>query len=653
MVATAAPRIRTRFVRRARRKRAGGVDIGGGWGIVTWLYSHTRKLGFAAALLSLLAFVILLWTLYLTQLHRLLPKSGTLGWWESASHCLMVASGLAIGIGALTAPLSLSGRPWLGRSARAGASLLGSALLVGAYIDGRLYEVLGVHLYDSSVTTLLGRGSVNESLHVTGREVALVSGCMVGGALILLFAGWAGTRLFRRIAERSWLVLVFLCCLFIVGWGGSRRIHTSLPGVPTGALPFHGLLFAPRVSNVAGESWTIHYPRFDGPLPTLQRRPSLLSILIETLRGDMLTPEFMPELWALQSTPQCARSANHQASSHSTDHCLFSLLYGLHSYHYQVLGRRNVPDFPLRVLKQNGYRVVGGSSAALSQWGELSYLTEQFHEFFEAKGASPVERDRDLLRWSMDFLTTHSEGEPFFLVVFFDSTHHKYYYPPEFDIYKPALAESHSLISGDEQDMDIRNQLVNRYKNSVRFVDGNVGTLLRKFIQLRDGKDWIAAVTGDHGEEFWDHGLLGHASVSFVNARARVPLVLCTSDKVPLSLALTSHVDIMPTFLDYAGVVPAIDASDFSSGVSLLRARDPERMVLVSAMDFPEKNRQMAVVSQTSKFLVWKDPFGSRAFRVTSTTDGEDVRTERSDADREKALEFLNQTYRRFFVRSR
>jgi membrane-anchored protein YejM (alkaline phosphatase superfamily) len=366
----------------------------------------------------------------------------------------------------------------------------------------------------------------------------------------------------------------------------------------------------------------------------------------------MLTPEFMPELWALQSTPQCARSANHQASSHSTDHCLFSLLYGLHSYHYQVLGKRNVPNFPLRVLKQNGYRVAGGSSAALSQWGELSYLTEQFHEFFEAKGAGPVERDHDLLRWSMDFLTTHSEGDPFFLVVFFDSTHHKYYYPPEFEIYKPALAESHSLIGGDEQDADVRNQFVNRYKNSVRFVDSSVGTLLRKFIQLRDGKDWIAAVTGDHGEEFWDHGLLGHASVSFVNARVRVPLVLCTSDKVSLSLALTSHVDIMPTFLDYAGLVPAIDAGDFSSGVSLLRGQDPERLVLVSAMDFPERNRQMAVVSQTSKFLVWKEPSGSKAFRVTSTTDEEDLPAQGSDGARGKALEFLGHTYRRFFVRS-
>jgi membrane-anchored protein YejM (alkaline phosphatase superfamily) len=172
-------------------------------------------------------------------------------------------------------------------------------------------------------------------------------------------------------------------------------------------------------------------------------------------------------------------------------------------------------------------------------------------------------------------------------------------------------------------------------------------------MQARAGRDWIAAVTGDHGEEFWDHGLLGHASVSFVNPRVRVPLVLCTSDKIPLSLPLTSHVDIMPTFLDYAGLMPDIAASDYSSGVSLLRAQDPGRLVLVSAIDFPEKNRQLALVSRTSKFLVWKEPSGSRAFRVVSASDAEDVSAEPSEAEVGDALAFLNQTYRRFFLRTR
>lgn len=617
------------------------------------LVSPKRGKVLSAILVTSLVTALSLWAFYLGHLHRWLARGEPTGWWGAAGYCLMVASGLAIGIGILTAPFSLARAGWVERAARAGTSVLGAILLVSAYIDNRLYGVLGVHLYDSSVTTLLGRGEVNASLHITLAEVLLVSGSTLACALALWLAGWAGSHFVRRIAQGGWIVGVSLGVLFVVGWVGSRGIHAPLPGAASSALPFYDLRFVPRAVNSTGEAWTIHYPRFGGPLPKLLRKPSFLLILVETLRGDMLSPEYMPELWALQSRPTCTRSANHQASSHSTDHCVFSLLYGLHSYHYQILGKRNVPNFPIRVFKESGYHVLGASSAPLAQWGELSYVTEQFQSFFEAKGADPVERDRDLLRWSMDFLASDSGKEPFFLFVFFDSTHHKYYYPPDFEKFRPALAEGHSLISGDEHDPEIRTRFVNRYRNSVGFVDNSVGTLLRLFIRLGEGKDWMAAVTGDHGEEFWDHGLLGHASVSFTNDRSRVPLVLCNSDSRSLSLPLTSHVDIMPTFLDYAGLIPPIEPADFSSGVSLLRAQDAERLVLVSSIDFPEKNRQLAVVSPTSKYLVWKDPEGAKTFRVTSTSDAEDVPAQRPEADRQKALEFLNDTYRRFFVRVR
>ena len=617
------------------------------------LTSSKPRTGLPAALFSLLATALALWALYLGHVHRLSAQSGAPGWWQSASYCLMVASGLAIGVGILTTPFSLARRPWVGRAARVGTSLIGAVLLVSATIDNRLYEVMGVHLYDSSVTTLLGRGDVNASLHITAREVLLVSGSTVGCALALWLAGWTAARLLRPAAQRSWIVGVVLCGLLVVGWGGSRRIRPSRPGSPSSALPFYDLLFAPRAVIPTDEVWTVRYPRFDGPLPKLKQRPSFLLILAETLRGDMLTQDTMPELWALQSGPPCASSANHQASSHSTDHCVFSLLYGLHSYHYQILGKRNVPNFPMRILKENAYRVLGASSAPLSEWGQLSYVTEQFQEFFQAKGTNPVERDQDLLRWAMDFLAKDSGQTPFFLFVFFDSTHHKYYYPPEFEKFHPTLPEDHSLIAGDEQDPDVRLRFVNRYKNSVAFVDHSIGVLLRRFVQLGAGKHWMAAVTGDHGEEFWDHGLLGHASVSFTNERVRVPLVLCASDNGPLSLPLTSHVDVMPTFLDYAGMEPAVDAADFSSGVSLVRPQDPERLVLVSSIDFPEKNRQLALVSRTSKYLVWKEPEGTKAFRVTSTSDAQDVPSTRTEADKGRALQFLNDTYRRFFIRMR
>jgi membrane-anchored protein YejM (alkaline phosphatase superfamily) len=618
---------------------------------------RARSSGFAKALLGLLGFALVLWLFYLTRLHRLLPAGAAAGWRRAASYCLLVAGGLAFGLGILTAPWSLGARPWMGRLGRGLANFLGALLLVSAYVDVRTYEVLGVHLYDPVVLGLLGRGSLNQTLHITFGEIFFAAAGVVAMAVALAGIAWAGERLGRKVAARAWwpwALLVTLVGLPLFGWLGSRGLHGRASNVETRPLPLYQLLFSPSTARPAsGEAWTLNYPRTRAALPTLRRRPNYLLLLAETLRGDMLDPQFMPETWRLQGRPHCARSASHQSVSHSTDHCLFSLLYGLYSYHYQILGRRNVPSYPFRVLKQNGYRIVGGSSAPLAEWGEVSYLTEQMHVFYEAKGAGPVERDRDLVRWAEDFLSEQNGKEPFFLVVFLDATHHKYYYPPEFERWEPVLPESHSLITGNERDPQVRQAFVNRYKNSVRFVDHNLARLLQRFEALQKGRDWIAAVTGDHGEEFWDHGLLGHASVGFVNARVRLPLVLCASDVRPWSLPLTSHVDLIPTFLDYAGLDPPVPAGDYSQGVSLLRPEDPGRWVADFAIEFPEKNRDLVLVSQTTKFLVTKQFWGNRDFQIVGSSDAEDNRAERSPDEAERALAYLNSTYRSFFLPAR
>ena len=49
--------------------------------MVKALLSSKPRVGLAAALCSLLAFVLFFCTFYLTQLHRLLPKDGVPGRW--------------------------------------------------------------------------------------------------------------------------------------------------------------------------------------------------------------------------------------------------------------------------------------------------------------------------------------------------------------------------------------------------------------------------------------------------------------------------------------------------------------------------------------------------------------------------------------------
>ena len=67
----------------------------------------------------------------------------------------------------------------------------------------------------------------------------------------------------------------------------------------------------------------------------------------------------------------------------------------------------------------------------------------------------------------------------------------------------------------------------NRYKNSVLFVDRSTGELLEAFRAEIDAGEMIVIVTGDHGEELWDHGGFGHAATRFTDVRTRVPLLIC------------------------------------------------------------------------------------------------------------------------------
>ena len=80
--------------------------------------------------------------------------------------------------------------------------------------------------------------------------------------------------------------------------------------------------------------------------------------------------------------------------------------------------------------------------------------------------------------------------------------------------------------------------------------------------------DTIVVITSDHGEEFGEHGLFGHAR-SVWDPVLRVPLILWSGDRtIPAGtriVEVVSLVDIAPTLLDLLG----LDPLDGVSGQSL------------------------------------------------------------------------------------
>ncbi len=96
--------------------------------------------------------------------------------------------------------------------------------------------------------------------------------------------------------------------------------------------------------------------------------------------------------------------------------------------------------------------------------------------------------------------------------------------------------------------------IFNRYINSVHHLDQQLGRVLDRL--ERDGRldDTLVVITGDHGEEFMEHGRWGHNS-EFHDEQVRVPLVLA-GPGVPggVVTAPTSHLDVAPTLLGLLGV---------------------------------------------------------------------------------------------------
>jgi len=93
-----------------------------------------------------------------------------------------------------------------------------------------------------------------------------------------------------------------------------------------------------------------------------------------------------------------------------------------------------------------------------------------------------------------------------------------------------------------------------RYRGELSYVDHHLGLLL-DFLRSQEGwEDCAVIVTGDHGEEFGEHGGKFHATQLYEES-IHVPLVIHAPGLPPGRYAVpTSLVDVAPTVLDLLGV---------------------------------------------------------------------------------------------------
>lgn len=182
--------------------------------------------------------------------------------------------------------------------------------------------------------------------------------------------------------------------------------------------------------------------------------------------------------------------------------------------------------------------------------------------------------------------------KPVFLLVHYFDPHWPYDPPERYrtlfpDAYAGPLDARYDSISRYLDPMvtipaDYREFLIDRYDGEIRFVDDEIGRLLDGIAASgRAPRTWVI-VTADHGEEFKDHGSMGHGRRLYEET-VHVPLVIgrpaagaapphARPDPAGRVSVPAGGIDLFPTIAALAGV-PTPAGLQGESLVPLLRAR--------------------------------------------------------------------------------
>ena len=241
------------------------------------------------------------------------------------------------------------------------------------------------------------------------------------------------------------------------------------------------------------------------------------------------------------------------------------------------------PSTLAALLRLHGYATAGFSAHAAI--GAKHNLDQGFDSFVTVGDPKPFalpdasEVNAAALQWVE---TNRSSGRPYFLFLHFMDVHIPYRphpgltAPRQADVATGDLQLSVNVSQGsfakDETRKKLwsfspaeRRRLRELYDGEARYVDGKLEELLAALDKKSDGRDRLVVITADHGEEFGEHGIYGHAT-SLYEAVRRVPLVVLVPGAAPRRVAAPVSVGgIAPALLVALGIAapPALHIPGF------------------------------------------------------------------------------------------
>jgi len=198
---------------------------------------------------------------------------------------------------------------------------------------------------------------------------------------------------------------------------------------------------------------------------------------------------------------------------------------------------------------------------------------------------------------AIDFLHEQSD-EPFLLVASYDEPHHPFTCPPEyaakFEHYDYPLGPgafdtletkpAHQKEWAESSNVRLQGDCVRHplYFGCNSFVDAEIGRVIDA-AHARNPHDTYIIFTSDHGDMLGAHRLRGKGPAMY-DEIARIPLIVEQPGGVgagTINLTLASHIDLLPTMLELAGLdVPPIMEGQ-SLAPFLAGGQDDEKSVVI------------------------------------------------------------------------
>jgi choline-sulfatase len=330
---------------------------------------------------------------------------------------------------------------------------------------------------------------------------------------------------------------------------------------------------------------------------------NVLLIVVDTLRPDHLgayghSRDTSPAIDALAR--RGTRFARAYSTAPWTMPSVASIMTGLYPSEHGATSVQNpLPDTVTtlaEVMKTHGYATSGVVSHNLISNEKLNFA-QGFDVYFEdeARGHGHVSTP-GVTKRAVERLRYHANGDaPFFLFVHYFDPHFDYQNHDQIEFAAPTHGrltggESYALLSGlfsrlNKGEVQFVRDL---YDEEISLTDGGIGILLSELSVLGLDHRTLVVLTADHGEEFGEHGSIGHTRTLY-NELLHVPLIIRAPDGAQGLVVDTpvSLVSVMPTILELAGVQePRLDDGHRSLAAVVGGGGEPHEQTLFAEVDF-------------------------------------------------------------------